>query len=96
MLDHLETTYKWETGWDGRSEDSYHAGEMLSYRRTVFLGDNLATFIFCEDKAHSYCYIMAEGESCTVTEKSEYDEVMAAFEQGVGCFTALVDSKKTA
>jgi hypothetical protein len=96
MMHHLETTCAWETGWDDRSEDSYYNGEMLSYRRTVFPGNNSVTFIFCEDKTQSYGYIMAEGKSCTVTEKSEYDDVMAALKRGAGCFTALMDSKKTA
>ena len=35
MLHHLESTYRWETEWDDRHEDTYWDGEMTSYRRIV-------------------------------------------------------------
>ena len=87
MLHHLESTYKWETGWDDRHEDTYWDGEMTSFRRIAVLG-RVVSFIFVEDQMHSYCYISdaggkhAKNNNYTATTKEQYDEIMAALEKG--------------
>ena len=92
MLHHLESTYKWETSWDDRHEDMYWEGEMTSHRRIVLPRkdtssdeNRIVTFIFVEDKKSSYCYLYTDdGEHCSLLTKEDYDEVMAALEEGGG------------
>ena len=86
MLHHLESTYKWETGWDDRHEDTYWDGEMTSFRRIAVLG-RVVSFIFVEDQMRSYCYISDGGKlakNYTATTKEQYDEIMTALEEKGG------------
>ena len=97
MLHHLETTHTWETEWDGRYEDTYCNGEMLSYRRIRPNGDiGYIVLIFCEDGANSYCYITADGKSCSVYQQEDYDAVMAAVVEGKESFAALLGNMQSA
>ena len=89
MLDHLETTYEWETGWNDRAEDHYCDGEMLSYRRIKHpSGTGTVDFIFTEDGMHSSCYIMADDGNHTVVTREQFDEALTALSKG--CLAALV------
>lgn len=93
MLHQLESTYTWETEWDGRYEDTYHNGEMLSYRRIELSGDiPQAIFIFCEDGNNSYCYISADGLSFSVHNESDYRDALAALEAGRESFASMQKS----
>ena len=92
MLHKLESTYAWETGWDGRYEDTYGNGEMLSYRRIQLPGDiPQAVFIFCEDEDRSYCYITADGMSCSIYDQAVFSDALAALEDGRESFALILN-----
>ena len=92
MLHKLESTYTWETGWDGRYEDTYGNGETLSYRRIQLSGDiPQAVFIFCEDGDRSYCYITVDGMSCSIYDQAVFSDALAALEDGRESFALILN-----
>ena len=97
MLHQLESTYTLETGWDGRYDDTYGNGEMLSYRR-IQLSGNIPQpiIIFCEDEARSYCYISADGMSCSVYDETVFSDALAALEAGRESFASIQDTRSSA
>ncbi len=74
---------------------------MLSYRRirpsasSDIIG--YVVLIFCEDGENSYCYITADGKSCSVYQQEDYDAVvMAAVVEGKESFAALLENMQSA
>ena len=97
MLHQLESTYNWETGWNGRYEDTYGNGEMLSYRRIQLSGDiPQAILIFCEDGARSYCYVSAGDMSCSVYTEADFSDALAALEAGRESVAMMQESRSSA
>lgn len=73
MLEHLEDTFEYTTGWDYAHEDWYLNGEMTSWRRIQHPKAGEVTFKFVEDGDCSCCCVWTETRHAILYTRKEYD-----------------------